>query len=75
VVGTVLSVALAVVLDVIYVLIERFSTPWARQGRQRDTRIDPGTPSRAAAVVGAPATPGAAAIATAGDAVGRIARG
>ena len=42
VVGTVLSVVLAVVFDLLFVLIERFATPWARA--QHDTVIDPSEP-------------------------------
>ena len=47
VVGTVLSVALAIVLDVMFVAVERFATPWARRDRRSVvTRIDPGVPAR-----------------------------
>lgn len=66
VVGTVLSVALAVVLDVMFVLVERFATPWARQDRGRATRLGPDTPAPVAvAAAAAPATPADGAIAAA----------
>ena len=46
VVGTVLSVALAIVLDLMFVLVERLATPWARKDKaRRPTVIDPGRPA------------------------------
>ena len=48
VVGSVLSIALAIVLDVMFVLIERFATPWRRRQRP-DTVINPDEPVGAAA--------------------------
>lgn len=44
VVGTVLSVALAVVFDLLFVLLERMATPWARKA-PRVAPIDPGIPA------------------------------
>ena len=56
VVGTVLSVALAIAFDVMFVAIERFATPWARRdgdrGERRVVPIDPGQPATGAAPVG-----------------------
>ena len=43
VVGTVLSVALAVTFDLLFVLLERVATPWAGKRRER-TVIDPTEP-------------------------------
>jgi osmoprotectant transport system permease protein len=51
VVGTVLSVALAIVLDVLFVLGERLATPWARRA-PRITPIDPGVPARVVVTLG-----------------------
>ena len=54
-VGTVLSIVLAVILDLLFVLLERLAMPWARAGgrqRRADTVINPGAPAGAGAGAG-----------------------
>jgi osmoprotectant transport system permease protein len=49
VVGSFLSVLLAITFDLLFVLIERLATPWARQGRRGEARLDPEAPAPVAA--------------------------
>jgi osmoprotectant transport system permease protein len=70
VVGTVLSVALAIAFDVMFVALERFATPWTRRdggrGERRVVPIDPGQPVTGGAPTGG-AVPVAAASQGASD--------
>jgi osmoprotectant transport system permease protein len=67
VVGSVLSIALAILLDLLFVLLERVTTPWMRRQRP-DTVINPEAPVGAAGA--ADAAPGELAGAGAGVVTG-----
>ncbi|MGH9213826.1 MAG: ABC transporter permease [Acidimicrobiales bacterium] len=66
IVGTGLSVAMAVVFDLLFVSFERFATPWAGSRRERVAPIDPDRPAIEAEPDAAP-SPADATVAVAGS--------